>query len=161
MHKPFPRAGARRKNLRQARSIPLVLFDLRGNYINMKPFHLLLLPATALLFSACAPDYGPRHVVYGPTGGGYYEGPGYYGGEGYYRHEYYGNDHRYENNRVDRNVTDVNVNRTNVNERTVNVNRTNVNRTDVNRGNVRRANVQAAGPGKAVKKGHRKNEQQH
>jgi hypothetical protein len=72
---------------------------------------IFLIPAVALLVSACAS--GPSGAYYGSGG------PGYYGGGTVYVND---RDHRYDNSY---NVADVNVNRTNINDRTVN--RTTVN----------------------------------
>ena len=102
----------------------------------MKALSLLLIPAIALLVSACAsgPAVGP---VYGygpgpdPRDGYYWNGTVYIQGESPYRH----ND-QYSRNVTD--VNDVNVTRTNVNDTTVND--TNVNDRTVDRTNVNQAN---------------------
>jgi hypothetical protein len=94
-----------------------------------------LIPAVALLISACAS--GPSGVYSG------YGGPGYYGGETVIERD---NDHRSDNGGYDNgynnrtNVTDVNVNRTNINENSVN--RTSV--TD-SRANNKKSTVAVAG----------------
>jgi len=119
----------------------------------MKFLSFLLIPAIALVLSACATDtsgtvyyggaygYGPGPA---PVPGYYWNGTVYVQGPSpYYRSYLY--------NRSVTNVNDVNVNRTVVNDRTVNntrVNNTNVNdrtlnRTNVNQANVRQANVRA------------------
>jgi hypothetical protein len=170
LHNPFPSFGKKTGRFGAGKAKFLFVFVL-ANDSSMKTLPILLLPAVALLVSACAS--GPA----GPVSGG--GGPVYYGGTAYYdygpgpspRSGYYWNGsiyiqgenpyfhyRNYNNNNgyngYDRkvtNVNDVNVNRTNVNDRTVNnttvndrtVNRTNVNQRNVNRTNINKRNVNA------------------
>jgi len=108
---------------------------------------ITLIPAVALLVSACAS--GPSGPTYG------YGGPGYYGGsETVFVND---RDHGYDRGYDSRyNVSDVNVNRTNIDERTVN-------RTNVNESNVTRSKTSIAAAGKRTvtrKSGHGNDEYQ-
>jgi hypothetical protein len=128
----------------------LVLFVLADD-TTMKALSILLIPAIALLVSACAsgpvgpvysggPGYGPGPS---PQAGYYWNGTVYVQGQSPYYH-----DNQYSRNVTD--VNDVNVNRTNINDRTVNnttvnnkrVNNTHVNNRTVNRTNVNKVNVE-------------------
>jgi len=121
----------------------------------MKTILLLLVPAVALLVSACAPA-GPTYVSGG--GGGYYGPSGVWiagGGGGYDRDHGYDHGDYHDSQQYNRSVThvnDVNVNRTVENDRTVN-------RTNVNQVNLSKKTVQANSKSE-VRKGDKKGNEQ-
>jgi hypothetical protein len=164
LHIPFPHFLEKSRVFRAGRAKLLFAFVLAGE-TSMKSLSFLLLPAIAILFSACGgPEPGgPVYGGPGYTGPAYGYGPGPNPQPGYYWNGavyVQGQAPWYHNNDYHRNVTDVNdvnVNRTNINDRTVNnttvnntsvndrtINKRNINKTNVNRTNVNQANVKVA-----------------